>query len=128
MAQLIPIKIDEQTTIYIEAAENMGAPSLSKGEYEEYDPNAPRGKFTSESGDSAAENIARHFEAIEQTIRLYTGRVLHAFSDAALANVDGVKLEFGVSVSGEAGIPYITKGEVGSNLKITVECSFPKKS
>ncbi|MBD2305435.1 hypothetical protein H6G17_07900 [Chroococcidiopsis sp. FACHB-1243] len=44
----------------------------------------------------------------------------------AIANVDKVTLEFGIKVAGEAGIPYVTKGTTQSNLKITVECSFPK--
>jgi len=39
-----------------------------------------------------------------------------------------VTLEFGINVGGEAGIPYITKGSVESNLKIKVECSFPTEA
>jgi len=42
------------------------------------------------------------------------------------ANVDKVTLEFGIKVAGEMGVPYVTKGTAESNLKITVECSFPK--
>jgi len=34
---------------------------------------------------------------------------------------------FGIEIGGEAGIPYITKGTATSNLKVTVECSFPKE-
>jgi hypothetical protein len=50
---------------------------------------------------------------------------LNAFRDLAGANVDKVTLEFGIKVGGEAGIPYVTKGTAESNIKITVECSFP---
>jgi hypothetical protein len=44
----------------------------------------------------------------------------------AIANVDKVTLEFGIKVAGEAGVTYVTKDTAESNLKITVECSFPK--
>ena len=39
-----------------------------------------------------------------------------------------VTLEIEVKVAGEAGVPYVTKGTADANLKITVECSFPKES
>lgn len=66
------------------------------------------------------------FQAIEGTIRAYTTYTLNAFKQVAIANVDKVTLEFGIEIGGEAGVPYVTKGTAKSNLKITVECSFPK--
>ncbi|MEM8639603.1 MAG: CU044_2847 family protein [Cyanobacteria bacterium P01_G01_bin.54] len=66
------------------------------------------------------------FGAIETLIKTSTQRTLNAFKDLA-ANVDKVTLEFGVTVSGSVGVPYITQGEVGSNFKIKVECSFPER-
>lgn len=45
----------------------------------------------------------------------------------ANANVDKVTLEFGIELGGEAGVPYVTKGTAKSNMKIAVECSFPKE-
>jgi hypothetical protein len=65
------------------------------------------------------------FAALETTLKTYTQGVLDAFKDLGSANVDQVKLEFGVNLAGEAGIPYITKGTAECSLKITVECSFP---
>jgi len=53
---------------------------------------------------------------------------LSAFKKVAIANVDKVTLEFGIELGGEAGVPYVTKGTAKSNLKITVECSFPEKT
>ncbi|MCC5625626.1 CU044_2847 family protein [Nostoc sp. CHAB 5715] len=50
---------------------------------------------------------------------------LNAFKKIPIANIDKVTLEFGIKVGGEAGIPYVTKGTAESNLKVTVECSFP---
>lgn len=63
---------------------------------------------------------------MEQTIKSYTVYTLNAFREIATANVDKVILEFGVKVTGEGGVPYITKGSGECNLKVTVECSFPK--
>lgn len=70
--------------------------------------------------------VVQSFQAIEGTIRAYTTYTLSAFQQLAIANVDKITLEFGIKVTGEAGIPYITKGTAESNLKITVECSFPE--
>jgi type I restriction enzyme M protein len=52
---------------------------------------------------------------------------LAVFSDLATANVDKVIPEFGITLGGEAGIFCVTKGTAQSNLKVTVECLFPKR-
>jgi hypothetical protein len=61
---------------------------------------------------------------LEDTIRTYTSYSLRALKQVADAHIDKVTLEFGIEVSGEAGVPYVTKGTATSNLKVTVECSF----
>ncbi|MEP0949566.1 MULTISPECIES: CU044_2847 family protein [Cyanophyceae] len=68
------------------------------------------------------------FQAMQGTIRVYTSYTLNAFRQMAGASVDKVTLKFGVKVAGEAGVPYVTKSTADANLKITVECSFPKES
>lgn len=73
------------------------------------------------------DNAVEQFNSIQDTIRDYTTYTLKAFQDMANANVNKVTLEFGIKIGGEAGIPYITKGTAESNLKITVECSFPER-
>jgi hypothetical protein len=37
-----------------------------------------------------------------------------------------VALEFGISAGGEAGIPFVTKGTVEAQFKVSVEWSFAK--
>ena len=69
--------------------------------------------------------ISQGFKGVERTIRAYTHYTLNAFRQVANANINKVTLEFGMKVGGKAGIPYITEGTAESNLKITVECSFP---
>ena len=120
MAELVPIKLNEQTIIYIEASEEMKvAPvtqeDLPEGDLEEYD-------FS-----RSQQKVLQSFEAIKGTISTYTNYALESFREVATANVDKVTLEFGIKVGGQVGVPYVTQGTAESNLKITVECSFPKE-
>ena len=116
MAELVPIKLNEQTIIYIEASEGVEAvpitqEGLSEGDLEEYD-------FS-----RSQQRVLQSFEAIST----YTNYALESFREVATANVDKVTLEFGIKVGGQVGVPYVTQGTAESNLKITVECSFPKE-
>lgn len=119
MVDLTPIQLDDGTVIYIEATEEVNAPTV------EQEP----GKLIGKGGQNDTQSkIDRNFQAIEGTIRAYTNYTLNAFKQVAIANVDKVTLKFGIKVAGEAGIPYITKGTAESNLEVTVECSFPSHS
>jgi hypothetical protein len=83
---------------------------------------------TTRTTKGASEQVARSFQALQGTIRAYTSYTLNAFRQMAGANVEKVTLEFRVKVAGEAGVPDVTKGTADANLKITVECSFPKEN
>lgn len=72
--------------------------------------------------------IVRSSQIMQDTIRAYTSYTLNGFKQMAGASVDKVTLEFGVKVAGEAGVPYVTKRTADANLKVTMECSFPKES
>jgi hypothetical protein len=124
MTQLIPIRLDDDTIIYLEATENVQSPSLETAEAEEKPVSGRGSSLPSTSG----QRILQNFQAIESTIRAYTQYTLRAFRDLAIANVDEVSLQFGIEIGGEAGIPYITRGQAKSNLNITVKCSFPKSN
>jgi hypothetical protein len=120
MAELVPFRLNEQTIIYIEASEGVKvAPvtqeDLSEGDLEEYD-------FS-----RSQQKVLQSFEAIKGTISTYTNYTLEAFREVAIAKVNKVTLEFGIKIGGKAGVPYVTEGTAESNLKITVECSFPEK-
>jgi hypothetical protein len=116
MTRLTKIQIDENTSIYIEATDDVEIPPETSTSGER--PGAKSGK---------SEQILQNFQAIEDTIRTYTTYTLNAFRNLAIANIEEVTLQFGVEIGGEAGIPYITKGTVKSNLNITVKCTFPPK-
>jgi Trypsin-co-occurring domain 1 len=122
MTKLIPIQFDENTIIYIEATEDVDVPAI---------PTETGGARQGSKGavsDTVKKQAMESFAAIHSTIYTYTALTLNAFKKVAIANVDKVTLEFGIEVGGEAGVPYVTKGTAKSNLKITVECSFPDKT
>ncbi len=123
MTQLTPIQLEDGTIIYIEATNNVDAPLVSI----EVSPEGEEEALIDKGWNAAQNQIVQNFQAIEGTIRAYTVYSLNAFKKIPVANIDKVTLEFGIKVGGEAGIPYVTKGTAESNLKITVECSFPNQ-
>ena len=122
MTQLTPIQLEDGMIIYIEATNNVDAPPVSI----EVSPEGEEALIDKGwNADAAQKQLVQNFQAIEGTIRAYTVYSLNAFKKIPVANIDKVTLEFGIKVGGEAGIPYVTKGTAESNLKVTVECSFP---
>ncbi|MGK7927643.1 MAG: CU044_2847 family protein [Spirulina sp.] len=130
MTQLIPIQLDDDTIIYVEATEDLDFPTISpegnvaEGGEEEEEP------LTNKSMSPlprVRQQIIQQAQIIENTIRAYTIIGLNAFKKKAIPDVEKVTLEFGIELGGEAGIPYVTKGTAKSNLKVTVECSRPKQ-
>jgi len=128
MTQLVPIRLEDGTEIYMEAtADVVACSSTSAFGGTEPGPETTRtskGVNLGMTGQAAQMHAAQSFKAIEGTIRTYTNYTMNAFKDMATANVEKVILEFGLKVGGEAGVPYVTKGTAESNLKITVQCSF----
>ena len=143
MPQIAPIRLDDGTIIYIEVAEDVNSlvipikPEGSGAAASEEPREGTRGEQGQSkgwgdplrrlpTGGEGTELVINSFKSVETTIRAYTNYTLNAFKQVAIANVDKVTLEFGIELGGEAGVPYVTKGTVKSNLKITVQCSFPK--
>jgi hypothetical protein len=120
MAELKRIQLDGGIAIYIEANEEITAPVIPIDE-ESTEEEKP---LNARDLQQNAQQAIQHFTNLQDTIKAFAVYTLNSFKEIADANVDKVTLEFGVNIGGEAGIPYITKASVGSNLKITVECSF----
>lgn len=72
------------------------------------------------------DTIAR-LQDVHETIRLYTRYAIGAFKNIGDVEVEEVKLKFGLKISGEAGIPILTKASAESNFEIEVKCKFPPK-
>src|SRR6478672_9541377 len=131
MPQLTPIQLDDGTIIYIEASEDITVPLVTDSteeakEITRADLEAGEKGWKKPSLRDLQVAAAQRSQAIEGTIKAYTTYTLNAFKQVAIANVDKVTLEFGIEIGGEAGVPYVTKGTAKSNLKVTIECSFPK--
>ncbi|MHC5914717.1 MAG: CU044_2847 family protein [Nostoc sp.] len=126
MTKLTPIKLDDNTIIYIEATEDVDVPIASTEELAQEEEEALVDKGM--SPEEIRQKMMQNFLAIQNTIRAYTVHTLNAFKQIPITNVDKVTLEFGIEMGGEAGVPYVTKGTAKSNMKITVECSFPKEN
>ncbi|MBN3989284.1 MAG: hypothetical protein HWQ36_01685 [Nostoc sp. NMS2] len=127
MTKVIPIKLDDNTVIYIEATEDVNIPVVNTVVLdEEEEEEALVGKGI--SPEQVRQKMMQNFLSIQNTIRTYTVYTLNAFKQIPIAEVNKVTLEFGIEMGGEAGVPYVTKGTAKSNMKITVECSFPKEN
>ena len=125
MTKLTAIQLDENTIIYVEATEDVNVPILTTEELAEEEEEALVDKGMNPQ--QIRQKMMQDFLSIQNTIRAYTIYTLNAFKQIPVANVNKVTLEFGIEMGGEAGVPYVTKGTAKSNMKITVECSFPKE-
>ncbi|MEE3715904.1 CU044_2847 family protein [Tumidithrix elongata RA019] len=73
------------------------------------------------------EDAIARLQEVHETIRLYTRYAIGAFKNLGDAQVEEVTLKFGLKISGEAGIPVLTKASAESNFEIQVKCKFPPK-
>ncbi|MFP4122761.1 CU044_2847 family protein [Coleofasciculus sp.] len=110
---------------YIEATDEVDIPDITTEPEDEDEDEEEAAVPKNVQVAKAQRQMVQNFRAIQGTIRAYTIYTLSAFKKMAIANVKKVTLEFGIELGGEAGVPYVTKGTAKSNLKITVECSFP---
>ncbi len=124
MTQLTPLELEDGTIIYLETREDVEI-SPTKTPTSDQERELTREDLERGSKGMSQAQMLQSFRLVEGTIRAYTTYTLNAFRDVANANIDKVTLEFGIKVGGKAGIPYVTEGSAQSNLKITVECSFP---
>lgn len=123
MTHIVPIQIDENTVVWVESTQDVTVQSKVEDLVEEEATDrTPKGLIPT----VPKPPIPPNFALVENTIRSYTNHALNAFRHVAIANVEEVILQFGIEISGEAGLPYITKGTAKSNLNITVKCTFPK--
>ena len=133
MTKLAPIELEDGTIIYMQVQENIDLESnpIPATETTREITRDMLGKSDKGLGELLTKEISfspqQRFKNIESTIKAYTSHTLSAFKEIADANISKVTLEFGIKIGGKAGIPYVTEGTAESNLKITVECTFPPK-
>jgi hypothetical protein len=74
------------------------------------------------------ERTKRFKKGLESNIRNYSSMVMESVKSGVDkendSNLKSIELEFGLQIGGEAGIPFITKGTVQSNIKVKVAWAF----
>ena len=122
------VQLDDGMTIYVEVKQPITYAATTSTDRITEEQEFSREDFGGTSkGLTDALNTLPKRPSIEQTILSYTSVALNALKNVSSANVDKVTLEFGIKVGGKMGIPFVTEGTAESNLKVTVECSFPNK-
>lgn len=74
------------------------------------------------------ERTKRFNKGLESNIKNYSSMVMEAVKNGVDekndSNLKSIELEFGLQIGGEAGIPFITKGTVQSNINVKVAWEF----
>jgi hypothetical protein len=130
MATIQPIVLQDDDgisyTIYVETD---GVPPASPDPTRSYDPNATRESYGFPPGAPSRGTptpVNASLETIHRTIRAYTLYALGAFKNLAGAEVEDLKLSFGIKINVDTGIPMLAKGAIDGDFKIEVTCKFPK--
>ena len=118
--QRLLVEVEGETyEIYVESKETPTmpevAPNLDSDDEEE--------DYSFQLKDSAVK-----MQEANQVIRGYALYTISAFKNFGLANVEEVKLKFGMKMGGKAGIPYITEGSAECNVEIEVKFTFPDQT
>ena len=66
------------------------------------------------------EGSKEQFERIAQVVEAAGQSFVERINQIASKPTE-CSIEFGVNASGEAGIPFVTKGSVGANFKVTIK-------
>ncbi|MGF1569816.1 MAG: CU044_2847 family protein [Nodosilinea sp.] len=131
MVQEIVLEDDDGTsyTIYVETdpVATAGVPSpppASPNPTRSYDADTPRETYGVNR--SLPAPVQASLETVHRTIRAYTLYALGAFKNLAGAEVEDLKLSFGIKINVDTGIPMLAKGAIDGDFKIEVTCKFPK--
>jgi hypothetical protein len=120
MIKLTTIELEDGTQIHIQSTDTVEEIEAISTNVE------PEKGRTAKSG--VVKKTLVNFQALQSTIRAYTQTILNSFHNLGDARIESVTLEFGIEIGGEAGIPYITKGNASSNVKVIVQCNLADKT
>lgn len=121
MAKLKAVELDNGQWVYMQVDENItftdDIPTNTQS-------------VTRDSGferKGIGEQTHQAVNSLGEVIRAMSNTAAKALQDSALGNVEKLTLEFGITLGGEAGIPFITSGKAEGSVKVTVEFA-PKKT
>lgn len=63
---------------------------------------------------------------VQETLRGFVDASVNGLKEVD-ADIERVTLQFGISLGGEVGMPFITKGDTGGALKVTVQCNLGRR-
>ena len=116
MATLKAIELENGQRVYMQVDENIRFADIPAD--------------TQDSGfehKGVKEQAAKAVDKLGDLIRAMSDTAAKAVQDSAFGNVEKITLEFGITLGGEVGIPYITSGKAEGAVNVTVEF-VPKKS
>ena len=114
MAKLVELDLGDGQSVLVEADEQVSIPRSAVGEMA-----YQRGPRDTQ----ARVSVGR----VQQMMRRFADGAVAALRDID-ADVDRVTLEFGVSLGGDAGVPFVTKGKGESMLTVTIECNLARRN
>lgn len=113
MAKLIELDLGEGRTVLVEADDEVSVPRSAVG---------AMGYQRTGRDRAQRPDLAR----VQETLRGFVDGTVSALQEVS-ADVERVTLEFGVSLGGEAGVPFVTKGGTQGALKVTVQCNLARR-
>ncbi|MBW4492998.1 MAG: hypothetical protein KME26_07900 [Oscillatoria princeps RMCB-10] len=119
MAEVQRLLIEAEGETYEVYVESKTAPTVAPGGIQDDEDDESYGDFRTDA--------TVKMQQARQMIRGYAMYALSAFKDFRAAEIEEVRLKFGLKLGGKTGIPYITEGSAESNLEIEVKCKFPTK-
>lgn len=114
MAKLVELDLGDGRSVLVEANETVSIPRTAIG------------KVAYQRGPRDAQARVG-VDRVQQMMRGFADGAVAALRDMD-AEVERVTLEFGVSLGGDAGVPFVTKGKDGSMLTVTIACNLGRRN
>ncbi len=112
MANLIELDLGDGRTVLVESDEDISVPRSVRGAvgYQKVAPDSMR---------------RTEFSGVQDSLRCFVDGAVSALRGVD-ADIERVQFDFSLSLGGEAGVPFITKGQGQGALNVTVQCKLSK--
>jgi hypothetical protein len=114
MANLIELDLGDGRTVLVESDEDISVPRSVRGAvgYQKVAPDTTR---------------RTEFSSVQDSLRCFVDGAVSALRGVD-ADIERVQFQFSLSLGGDAGVPFITKGRDQGTLNVTVQCNLSKRS
>ncbi|MGB5831574.1 MAG: CU044_2847 family protein [Thiohalocapsa sp.] len=114
MARLVELDLGDGQSVLVEADDQISIPRSAIGE------------MAYQRGPRDAQSRAS-IERVQNMLRGFADGAVAALRDID-ADVERVRLEFAVSLGGDAGVPYVTKRKGEGMLTVTIDCNLAHRN